>query len=214
MDQIVGQPWVDYQRDRLYVSSGPGTLGTQNSLWFVDLLSSGALLKAFAGGADYVTAPTQSSFGDKLYIGDAAGLLHIVDLNTLVETTNTAASGAAFKGFVWEDFGTPGRLYFVTTDGNVWCLVPPSTTPCWKRRPVAAGTVSQMIISLDKAWAGGSDGNLYQLNLGTGVVEKTFQVGFGTLGVGPVTTETGNELYVTTTDGTVYNITLNSGSLP
>src|SRR5262249_18194787 len=133
------------------------------------------------------------------------------------DTTNGAASGSAFKGFVWEDFNLEGRLYFVTVDGNVWCLVPPSTTPCWKVKPVTGGTVGQILISDLYAWAGGSDGKIYQIVLtgaSAGTIAKTFTVGAGTLGLGPITTGTGDELYVSTTDGTLYKISLTNGSLP
>ncbi len=214
MDQITGQPWVDYTHDRLYITSRPGNLANQNSLWFLDLRTSGTLTTVFGGGYDFTTAPSQSFDNNTLYIGDQAGNLHIVNLTTLVRTINLAATGTSFKGFVWEDFGTTGRLYFVTTDGNVWCLVPPSTTPCWKTKPVSSGTVSQLVESDVRLWVGGSDGSLYQLDLTTGVAEKTFVVGAGSLGLGPVSTESGDELFVAATDGTLYKISLSSGSLP
>ncbi len=124
MDQVLGQPWVDYVRDRLYVASRDGSAGTQNSLWFLDIVNSGNLLKVFSG-ADFTTGPSQSADGNSLWIGDEAGVLHIVDLAALTKTTNSIASGTAFKGFIWEDFNIRGRLYFVTTDGNVWCLADP-----------------------------------------------------------------------------------------
>jgi len=216
MDQIVGQPFVDYVNDRLYIASGPGSLSNQKSQWSLNLRTNpSTLLAVVSNGADFTTAPSQSFDGTKVYTGDAAGLLHVVTVSTFADTTNTAASGTAFKGFVWEDFElATGKIYFVTTDGNVWCLVPPSTTPCWKTKPVSGGTVSQMLISDLYAWVGGSNGTLYQLNLTTGAVDKTFAVGAGTLTLGPVTTETGNELYVTTSDQTLYKITLTNGSLP
>ena len=221
MDQVSGQPWVDYLNDRLYLATGPGSGGTQKSFWFLDLRTNGTLVKVYAAGADFTQAPTQSGAGTKLYTGDESGTLHVInladDVTPYADTTNSAASGTAFKGFVWEDFGTDGRLYFVTTDGNVWCLVPPSTTPCWKIKPVASGTVGQMLISDLYAWVGGSDGKIYQIDLNgatAGTVSKTFTVGAGTLGLGPITTGTGDELYVSTSDGTLYKISLTGGSLP
>ena len=170
MDQVLGQPWIDYVRDRLYVASRDGSAGTQNSLWFLDIVN-GSLVARYSGG-DFTTGPSQSSDGNSLWIGDEAGTLHIVDLATLTKTTNAVATGTAFKGFIWEDFIVDGRLYFVTTDGNVWGLATPSTNPAtWKRKPVAAGTVSQMLPSDTSLWVGGSDGNLYQLSLTTGLQE-------------------------------------------
>ena len=72
MDQVLGQPWVDYVRDRLYVASRDGSAGTQNSLWFLDIANSGNLVKVFSG-ADFTTGPSQSSDGNSLWIGDEAG---------------------------------------------------------------------------------------------------------------------------------------------
>jgi len=215
MDQILNQPWVDYVRDRLYVASRDGSAGTQNSLWFLDIVNSGALVARYSGG-DFTTGPSQSSDGNALWIGDEAGVLHIVDLATLTKTTNPVASGTAFKGFIWEDFTVDGRLYFVTTDGNVWGLATPTTNPAtWKRKPVAAGTVSQMLPSDTSLWVGGSDGNLYQLNLTTGTQEgSSFAVGGGGNALGPISTETGSELYVTTSAGRLYKIPLTGGNLP
>jgi hypothetical protein len=71
-----------------------------------------------------------------------------------------------------------------------------------------------MLISFDYAWVGGSNGTLYQLSLATGSIVKTFAVGAGTLTLGPISTETGDELYVTTSDQTLYKISLTNGSLP
>jgi hypothetical protein len=105
----------------------------------------------------------------------------------------------------------------VTTDGNVWGLATPSTNPAtWKRKPVAAGTVSQMLPSDTSLWVGGgSHGNLYQLNLTTGLQEgASFAVGSGGSPLGPISTETGSELYVATSAGRLYKITLTGGSLP
>jgi outer membrane protein assembly factor BamB len=214
MDQVLGQPWVDYVRDRLYVASRDGSAGTQNSLWFLDIVTSGTLIARYSG-ADFTTGPSQSSDGNSLWIGDESGTLHIVNLTTLGKTTNGIASGTAYKGFIWEDFNVDGRLYFVTTDGNVWCLpTPVSASSCWKTKPVATGTVNQLMPSDSLLWVGGSNGTLYQLNLTSGAVAKTFTVGTGTLALGPVSTETGDELYTAASDGTLYKITLTSGSLP
>jgi len=166
-------------------------------------------------GADFTTGPSQSADGNSLWIGDEAGVLHIVDLSAPTKTTNSIASGTAYKGFIWEDFNVRGQLYFVTTDGNVWCLpTPASASSCGKRKPVAGGTVAQLLPSDTLLWVGGSNGILYQLNLTSGLVVKTFTVGAGTLALGPVSAETPDDLYAATTDGALYKITLTNGSLP
>src|SRR5262249_22881865 len=116
MDQVLGQPWVDYARARLYVASRDGSAGTQNSLWFLDLPTADLTPTpptpptrlARYSGADFTTGPSQSSDGNSLWIGDESGTLHIVNLATLVKTTNAIASGTAYKGFIWEDFTVDG----------------------------------------------------------------------------------------------------------
>jgi hypothetical protein len=150
-----------------------------------------------------------------LLAGDESGVLHVVDLAALTKTTNTIASGSAFKGFVWEDFNLPGRLYFVTTDGNVWALASAAaTSTLWKTKPVTGGTVAQLLPANSALWVGGSNGVLYQLDLTSGAVTKTLTIGSGALSVGPVSTETTGELYLGTTDGTLYKIGLTAESLP
>ena len=72
MDQVLGQPWVDYVRDRIYVASRDGSAGTQNSLWFLDIVNGGALVAKYSG-ADFTTGPSQSSDGNSLWVGDEAG---------------------------------------------------------------------------------------------------------------------------------------------
>jgi hypothetical protein len=214
MDQVLGQPWVDDVRARLYVTSRDGSGGTQNGIWILNIPAGGMLLARFAGG-DFTTAPSVLFDNSRLLVGDEAGILHIVDLDALTRTTNPIASGTAFRGFVWEDFETAGRLYFVTADGNVWALASPTaSSPLWKRRPVAAGTVGQLLPGTGSLWVGGSNGVLYQLSLASGSVTRTMTVGGGTLALGPVSTETAGELYVGSSDGTLYKIGLTGESLP
>jgi hypothetical protein len=52
------------------------------------------------------------------------------------------------------------------------------------------------------------------VNLTTGVQESSFAVGGGGNALGPVSTETGGELYVATSTGRLYKITLTGGNLP
>ena len=214
MDQVLGQPWLDDLRARLYVTSRYGNGGGQNSIWVLDIVNSGALLATFAAG-DITTGPSVYYSNDRLLVGDESGVLHTVDLAALTRTTNSIASGSAFRGIVWQDFNIADRLYFVTADGYLWCLPTPSSgSQCWtKLKPVSGGTISQILPGDTWIWAGGSDGSLYQINLATGLVDRSFAVGSG-LGLGPVSTETADELYVAATNGKLYKITLTGGSLP
>lgn len=216
VDYIVGQPWVDYTRNYLYVASRAGTNGTQNSLWVINTLD-GSLVASFALG-HLETSPTVSSDGATLYVGskDATnpGKLYAINLNTLaLKWTSPMSLGATntayINGFVWEDFTTPGRLYFSTADGNVWCVQDPGAgTPpsgaVWKT--AVAGPSSPVLI--DKLYVGSSDGKLHQFNPTSGLDEKQFTVGDGTATVGDASTEDGTQVFVGTTAGKIYKLPL------
>lgn len=210
VDYIVGQPWVDYRRNRLYVASRAGGAGTQQSLWVISTLD-GTLVTSFALG-HLETSPTMSYGGSTLWVANAVGELYAIDLDALaLKWTSPAALGAAINGFVWEDWDVPERLYFATTDGNVWCLDDPGAgpppnpaSPVWKTMVAGASTP----VVLDALYVGSSDGRLHQLNLATGADEKQITVGDGTATVGDASTEWGTEVFVGTTAGKLYKFPL------
>jgi outer membrane protein assembly factor BamB len=210
MDYVVGMPWVDYGRNRLYVATRAGASGTQPSLWVISTLD-GSLLQSFALGHLEVS-PTLAGDGKTLYVGNTAGNLYAVDTTTLaLKWSGPAVLGAALRGFVWEDATTAGRLYFSTADGQVWCLqdpgpglVPNAAAPVWKR--AVAGASAPLV--LDKVYVGSSDGRIHQLDLATGVDEKQFILGDGTAVVGDPSTEDGTQIFAGTTAGTLYKVPL------
>ena len=210
MDYVVGMPWVDYGRNRLYVASRAGASGTQPSLWVISTLD-GALLGSFALG-HLETSPTVSLDARTVWVANTAGNLYAVDTETLaLKWPGPAALGAAVKGFVVEDGATPGRLYFSTADGQVWCLqdpgpgAPPNpASPVWKRAVAGASTP----LVLDKIYVGSSDGRIHQLDPGTGVDETQVVLGDGTATVGDPSTEDGTQVFAGTTAGTLYKVPL------
>lgn len=210
VDYIVGMPYVDYVRNRIYVASRAGASGTQSSLWVINALN-GALVTSFALG-HLETSPTLSYDGATLYVGNTAGDLYAINAATLaLKWTSPSALGTAIKGFVWEDWTTAGRLYFSTADGNVWCLQDPGAgappnpaSPVWKTAVAGASTP----VLLSALYVGSSDGKLHQLNISTGVDEKQFIVGDGTATVGDASTEDTNQVFVGTTAGKIYKIPL------
>jgi hypothetical protein len=236
MDGVVGMPYVDYARNRLYVASRAGSAGTQQSLWVINTLN-GTLVTSFALG-HLETSPTLSYNGNTIYVGNTTGSLYAVDANTLTLKWSAAKSvGTGIKGFVWEDYVTAGRLYFGTWDGtagtgNVWCVQDPgpgvnpntASTQCagWTADNVAVPGPSAAL-ELGKLFVGswnGTTGHLYQINLSTGAIEggpapapKQGSVGDGTKQPGDVSSETGNEIFVGTTEGVIYKFPLTAGSL-
>jgi outer membrane protein assembly factor BamB len=210
MDYVVGTPWVDYARNRVYVASRAGAAGNQPSLWVLDSRD-GTLVQSFSLG-HLQSSPTLSWSETTLYVGNTAGQLYAVDLDTLaLKWTSAAALGSALIGYVWEDFDVGGRLYFTTANGTVWCLQDPGPGA----PPTAAGAVWQRAIAgastpllLDKLYVGSSDGRIHQIDPATGVVDTQFTVGDGTSTVGTPSTEDGAQVFVGTTAGTLYKIPL------
>jgi hypothetical protein len=214
MDYIVGMPWVDYARNYVYVVSRSNG-GTQPSLWVINSLS-GALVTSFSLG-DIEASPTLSVDGNTLYVATTSGNLYAVNMSTLNykwASPYYAALGSAVQGFIWENGDLPGRLYFGTTNGYVWALQDPGAgaappnpaSPVWKTAVAAPSTPLPLGNPLDKLYVGSSDGKVHQLNLTSGVDEKQFTVGGGAYQVGDVSSETGNEIFVPTTEGTLYKL--------
>ena len=210
VDYIVGMPWVDYTRNYVYVVSRSNG-GTQPSLWVINSLT-GALVTSFSLG-DIEASPTMSVDGNTLYVVNTSGNLYAVDMSGTPAYKWTgahyAALGSAVQGFIWENGDIPGRLYFGTTNGYVWSLQDPGAaappnpaSPLWKTAVTAPSTP----LPMDKLYVGSSDGKVHQLNLTTGVDEKQFTVGSGAYQVGDVSSETGNEIFVPTTEGTLYKL--------
>ena len=205
VDYIVGMPYVDYQRNRLYVTSRAGAAGTQASLWVLDALT-GALVQSFALGHIESSASLSGDYGT-LYVGDQAGSLYALDTDAVaLKWAAPYALGSALKGYVWEDWSVAGRIYFSTADGNVWCLQDTGTGASQEWKQPVAGASSPLV--LDSLFVGSSDGTLHQLNLTSGVDEKQVTLGDGTATVGDVSTEDGTQLFVGTTAGTLYKLPL------
>jgi hypothetical protein len=154
--------------------------------------------------------------GATLYVGTEAGRLYAIDLTPDPPVLKWGGSTYAnvlgeIKGFVWEDYTTPGRLYFTTNAAtlNVWCLADPGVggtfsdpaTPCssWTRATVSGASTP---ILLDKLYVGGgaSDGKVHEINLTNGGQDSQCTVGDGTKAVGDASSETAGEVFVGTTE--------------
>ena len=164
----------------------------------------GALVQSFALG-HLDASPSPSYDGSTLYVGNQAGTLYAIDLNTLTQKWSLPVGGA-LKGFVWEDWTTAKRLYFATDANQVRCVQDNggSGSIQWTTAVTAPSTP----LALDKLYVGSSDGKVHQLRLSDGVDEKQFTVGSGSNAVGDVSTETINELFVPTTEGKLYKLPL------
>jgi hypothetical protein len=212
MDWIVGMPYVDYARNRLYVTSRAGSAGTQTSLWVIDTVNGTMVTPPSPLTLGHLEAsPTLSWDGNTIYVGNLAGDFQAVNASTLaVKWTLPLGASAAVKGFVWEDYSIPGRLYF-STGSDVRCVQDngASGSACagWTVSAVAGAST---LLLLDKIYVGSSDGKLHRIHPSTGVDEKQFPT-LTTLDgarVGDVSTETGNEVFVGTEGGRLFKIPL------
>lgn len=206
VDYIVGQPYVDYGRNRVYLATRAGA-GAQSSLWVIDTLN-GSLVASFPLG-HLESSPTLSYSGGTLWVANTAGDLYAINTATLAQKwTSPAALGSAVKGFVWEDLTTAGRLYFTTADGNVWCIQDPGAgsppnpaSPVWKTMVPGAS----MPLLLDSIYVGSTDGSVHELNVITGADTKQFTLA-GT--VGDLSTEDSTQLFAPTSAGTIHKLPL------
>ncbi len=235
MDGVQGMPYVDYSRDRIYVTSCDGSAdcksGTQQSLWVIKTVDGEGVLKGQARSCPACTtpkgiktSPTLSYNGQTLYVGDNAGTLYAINAGLLTVKWSLALTpaGTTVVGFVWEDYVTTGRLYFAASDGTVRCLQDNGTSgsACagWTS---PSGSFTGTPLELGKLFVGswdpagpvGQKGQLNQINLTTGALENTVVVGNGEKQPGDVSTETGNEIFVGTTEGVIYKFPLTGGSL-
>jgi len=229
VDYIAGQPWVDYARNRIYVASRAGSGGGQPSLWVIKTVDGEGVLKGQAmacpactvANRHFETSPTLSYDGNTLYIGATDGTLYAINAGALTLKWTLDLGGAPAKistaGFVWEDYTTAGRLYFVTADGNVRCVQDNggSGSACtgWSVTTVA-GAATPLL--LNKLFVGANDGTVRQINLTNGTQDKQFPAAGSLDGtpLGAISTETGNEIFVGTNGGKIFKINLTSGALP
>jgi outer membrane protein assembly factor BamB len=227
MDKVLAQPYVDYQRNRLYIAGLAGFDGSQLSLRVIDSTDGTEIAcDACAALGDIETAPSQSFDYTTLYVGTKAGMIHAIALDTLQSkwTSPFSTAGKRVKSLIWEDWDTAGKLYFVAegpTADEVWSIQDDGAqaTTVFTRTPIAAGRLAQPVIGDSSTypymWIGGSDGKLYQLRLSdgqslteAGAPQAAFTVGDGTKTLGDVSTDDVTGVYVGTSGGTFYKIQL------
>jgi len=227
MDRATGQPYVDYCRNRLWVSTGNNA--GQASLWVINTLN-GNLITSFASVGNQVnSAPTPSADGTTVYVGDAAGNVYAFDAATNGTTKKysllLAGTSPAITGYIWEDWTTPGKLYIpVITNGSagVWCVQDNGSAlvacPSWTTNPrTGSSTLAEPLVTGTAIFFPVSTGIIYQLNTSDGALYggtgHPFTVESG-VALGGLSTEDWTQLYVGTSSGRSYRINLTGGNLP
>ncbi len=217
MDYVVGEPLVDYGRNRIYVASRAGATGTQSSLWVINSLT-GAIVQQLAL-THLQTSPTLSQDGNTIYVANVnnagtAWTLYAIDATSFATRWTYGLTGA-LKGFVWQDPGGTAQLYFSTANGKVSCVKDNGATTglcgSWGASNISVGSSASNGIPLDAYYVGSSDGKIHMINLSTGLDQKQFPTAStldGANTLGDLSTETGNELFVGTSGGKLFKIPL------
>ena len=147
MDIVPATPWVDYYKNRLYITTEDGPTAGQNSLWVLNTLgpaTSGAadstcrgmLVNSFGALLDNDNTLWESYDGSTFYFQSSDGKLRAYDTggnasprisgSTVITSVVSGNPGFLIKSSVWEDYYKfllgQKRLYFVTQDGGVWCV--------------------------------------------------------------------------------------------
>ncbi|MBI1847747.1 MAG: DNRLRE domain-containing protein [Candidatus Rokubacteria bacterium] len=220
LDRVVGTPFIDYDLNRLYVTSLAGPGGTQPSLWIISTLD-GQLVKSFplgpisgSVGISLVAAPpTDPDYAivvGSIYVANDAGQLHAVNARSAPPALKWAAPTSltgAVQGFVWEDFFVAGRLYCTTADGFMWSLqdTGTGTTQNWKR---ALPGVSEPLLFDTVFYVTAADGKVHEIPLADGVeVRPAVQVAYPGESLGPPGNDVdGVSIIIGTSDGRVVAV--------
>jgi hypothetical protein len=236
MDRATGQPFIDYCRNRLWVTTGNSA--GQAGVWVINTITASATASAvtsFSGVGDQSTsAPTLSFASPAVWTGDFTGKVYAFDAGTPGTTPKysrqLSGTSPQVTGFIWEDWATPGRLYVPVVVGGVggvycvqdtgaalqdscsgWGAGGTATNP---RLVPGTTAASQPLLIGTALFFPGSDGKLYQISTADGtLVGSGFVVESG-IRLGGVSTEDWTQLYVGTTSGRSYRINLVGGNLP
>jgi outer membrane protein assembly factor BamB len=224
MDVVVGQPWIDYETNALYVVTRSGG-GHGKSYWVLDSVT-GALRSAkpygnFVNAAINMGYDPDTMLASTVYVGNATGQVLAIDVaDDRVRWTFQAGAWNAIKGYVSQDWMT-GYIYFTTADGHVWC-VDGNGRKVWRTATPVSGVSIPLMLPTDwgdeiaGVYVGSSDGKLRRYTLdgnGTGtatLASSAFVVGDPAIekALGEPTTFDGTALLIGSDEGKVYKITL------
>ncbi len=205
---ISSMPAVDYSSSKVYVTSRQKTGGTTQTLWcltYEGIVCTGGWASLALGDID--SSPNVRS--GYVYVGTNAGLVYKIDATSGVTSwTSSATSDGPVRVGLWVDL-TVDRVYF-STNTKVWALVASTgalvsgNDIVW---PVAIESPSYPVKVNGKLYVGSSDGELYQVDGTTGVVDMSVTLGNGKAAVGtPAYNGLDQMLYVGTEAGVVYAV--------
>jgi len=216
MGVISSSATVDYANKRIYFASRERSGGAPDTLWclsfdYDNVSGAWTFSKVWSQPyGDIDGAPIL--YGGRLYVGNNAGTVYAVDPTDGHEIWRYATDDGAVKGYVMPEFAasTPRKLYFSTTN-DVWALTDNDTSAsqAWRQTHVAAPSIPLAPVGDTRLYVGSTDGHLYQLDVSTGAIQTSVQLGDGAATIGSPALDVLNDTaYVGSESGAVYGIQL------
>ena len=180
MDIVAATPFVDYANHAIWVTSHSNAVTTQPSLWKININTAGPTATALATAnlGNVSNSPAVTFTGDVLFVGNDAGTLYAIkpsDGTTLASVaggdtkvvgsillmTNSSPYTLVYAGAttVKAAVFNLSTKTFATTGAGTWSTTMPGG--CAPSAPLGFPGLSNIYV-------GCSDGNLYQLDAGTG----------------------------------------------
>ncbi len=225
MDMVSAAPVVDYDNNRIYVTSSSNG-NTQRSLWVFNssngtLLSTGTTYGGTTVG-DITVSPALSDDAGTVYVGTAGGSLRAY--NTSDGSLKwTLATSSAVVSALWLNSSTDD-VFFSTANGTVWRVSDDggSASDVWGgSKPVFTSATLPAVI-VDKVYVGGctggtcassSEGRVYQVNVATGAREACRILGTNVTPGDPTFDITDAQLLVGANNGKIYSFSAPAGIL-
>ncbi len=227
MDMINAAPVVDYDNNRIYVTSSSNG-NTQRSLWAFNstngtLLSTGTTYGGTTVG-DITVSPALSDDAGTVYVGTAGGSVRAY--NTSDGSLKwTLATSSAVVSTLWLDSASDD-LFFSTANGTVWRVSDDggSASDVWGgSKPVfTSATLPLVLGGTDKVFVGGctgascassSEGRVYQVNATTGAREQCRILGTNVTPGDPAFDVVDGQLLAGASNGKVYAFAAPAGIL-
>jgi hypothetical protein len=183
MDIVVSNPYIDYKNNAIWVTTNSNGGATQPSLWKINI-ATGALL-AIANLNNISSSPTSTLAGDVVFVGNDSGTLFAINpanaallasfaggdtkvIGTPVLLTNSSPYTVVFAGArkIQAVTYNASTKTFSSIGAGTWSTAMPGTPSCAPSAPVGFSGLSNV-------YTGCGDGNLYQLDAGSGAITGT-----------------------------------------
>lgn len=203
---ITGDPYIDYNTNRVYFTSRAKQGGTTATAWALSFTNTTATKVWGVAIGDSDSSPTL--WNGRLYVGNNDGKVFALDPSNGSTIWSFPTNDGPVKGFINPDFFGTGQLYFATTT-KVWAIIDngASATQKWS---VAVSAPSIPLFVNGTLLVGSGDGRLYQFsNLTNASPTQTSVLLNAAAAVGSPSFDFSTSLaYVGTDAGSVYAVSV------